>query len=447
MTKTRVTVPLLLALCATCTASTRANGQMPAAYPTTGSPAYSVASTGPAYSPTTTQAPANPYGAWQQPAYGSYVPATQPQVACNSSPCAPAVGDACGCVGGANPYAQPADCQSYMQPCADASCMPCQAEGMWCVEASGLLMSIDEGRHYFFSYDDANEDQQYSDWRNVNIEWEGGFEVALRRFGACSCTGWEARYWGLFPGVEETTMYGADLGGGNLNGILNYANLYITAPGDLASGYVNNAIFHRLRRDVELHNAEINHVVVMSDACCMPWRGEMLCGVRFLRYDDDLQFMADTAANDPLYYNIDTENTLVGVQVGGRGEYQLGCRWAVAIGAKAGVYNNHIRSYSRIGTSDTTARIGDGPNQDRAWRVDASKDDVSLLGELQLELLCQITPCWYGKLGYRAVGVTGVASPPDQIYHDLRGINDVELVDSHGSLFLHGFSASVERRF
>ena len=456
MTKTRVTVPVLLALCATVAAGTHAYGQMPGAYPTTGSPAYSVASANTVYPPTTAQAPVTPYsapyGTWQQPTYGTYTPANyQPQVACNSAPCAPAAGSACGCTGMDNPYMQPSDCQPYMQGCGDTSCMPCQPGAMWCASVGGLLMSIDEGHHYFFSYDDANEDQQYTDWRNVNMEWGGGFEVALRRFGACSCSGWEILYWGLYPGTETTTTYDGDLPpGSNLNGILNFGNLYITAPGDLASDYVNNAQFHRLSRDVEIHNAEINHVMMTAgscDSCCTPWRSEVLCGVRFLKYDDNLQFMADTAANPPLYYDIDCENTLVGFQLGGYGEYGFGSRWAVGAGAKVGVFNNHISSYSRIGTSGTTATIGDGPNQGRAWLVDASKDDVSMLGEFNVDLVCQITPCWYGSLGYRVVGVTGVATPTDQIYHDLRGINDVELVDSHGSLFLHGFSASVERRF
>ncbi len=329
---------------------------------------------------------------------------------------------------------------------------------MWCASVGGLMMSIDEGHHYFFSYDGdvADEGDQYTDWRNVNQEWMGGFEVGLRRYGACSCSGWELLYWGLYPGTEYTTTYPAELvGGGPLNAILDFGNVYINAVGD-GDTYVNNATYHQLSRDVELHNAEINYLMMTAGSCspsCTPWRSEVVCGFRFLKYDDNLQFMADTdtaANNPPLYYDIDTENTLYGFQLGGYGEYGFGGRWAVGAGAKLGVFNNHISSYNRIGTASTTARIGGdpvGPNYGRAWLVNASKDDVSFLGEFNLDVVCQITQCWYGSLGYRVVGVTGVATPTDQIYPDLRGINDVELVDSHGSLFLHGFTASVERRW
>ena len=484
MTKTRVTVPLLLAVLAVGAAATRANSQTPGAYPTTTSPAYTVASTNPAYQPTayqqpayqqasypqtayqpvtqpqpayqpTTypqmaaqtapQAPTPQYTAWQPSTYGSYVPATQQQVACYSSPCAAAPADASGC-GCDNPYMQPADGQSCMPSC-DTSCMPCAPCAMWSIEAGGLLMSIDNGRHYTFSYDNDNIDQQYTDWHNVDMNWMGGFEVGLRRYGACSCSGWELLYWGLYPGTDTTTTYGTDFAG-DLNPILNFGALNIGATA--ASAYTNDAVYHRLSRDVEVHNAEINYLMMTAgscNSCCTPWRSEVMCGFRFLKYDDDLQFMAVTT-NEPLYYDMDTENTLCGFQIGGYGEYGFGSRWAVGAGAKLGVFNNHIKSYNRIGTASTTATIGgSGPNAGQPWLVDASKDDVSFLGEFNLDLVCQITQCWYGSLGYRVVGVTGVASPPDQIYPNLEGINDVELVDSHGSLFLHGFTVSVERRF
>jgi hypothetical protein len=448
MTKRRLTVLVSLAVIVAGAMCMPAAGQVPAAYPTTGSPAYSIPTA--TYQPAAaTQQPAagGTYVAWSQPAYSPYQPVSQQQVACYSAPCAQA---GCGngdCGGQPNPYATPADSGCGCGYPA-ASCMSCQPpQAAWVAYAGGLLMSIDESHHHTFSFDSAHEEMQYTDWRNLDIEWQGGFEVALRRFGACSCTGLEVVYWGFYPGTTETSTYGASLAPGTLDGINNWANLYIDVPAQTADDYVNDAVVHRLRRDVEIHNAEINYLVLNGDTCNAPWRAEMVCGFRFFRFSDDMQFMADTVANDPILYDIDMDNTLVGAQIGGWGEYQLGCRLSVAGGAKVGVYNNHIKSYNRIGTAASTAQIGDGPYTDRYWCVDASKDDIALLSELQLAVMYQITPCWRASAGYRVVGVTGIATPTDQIYPDLRGINDVALVDSHGSLLLHGFTASIEFQF
>lgn len=440
MSNARVILPLLLALLVAGLPCTSAVGQMPTAYPTTGSPAFSIPNNS-AYQPTAAQTPSNPYVASSQMPYSSYPTTGEQQVACYSAPCAPA-GCATGdCAGQeANPYATSAD-----SPCTAGPAMCCTpAEAVWVAYAGGMVMNIDEGHHYTFSYDNDNIERQYTDWRNDNIEWAGGFEVALRRFDACCCTGWEISYWGIFPDTEVTSTYDTDFAG-DLNPILDWSAInYDGATGD---NYTNDATVHRLSRDVEIHNAEINHIVLMSDNCGMPWRGELLCGFRFFKYDDSLQFMSQAGVNDPIYYDVDTQNNLFGVQVGGWGEYQFGCRWSVAGGAKVGVYENHIKTYNRIGGAAGTATVNGGPNDGRTWRVACTKDDVSLLGELQLNLLYQLTPCWRAGLGYRVVGVTGVATPTDQIYHDLHGLQDVEMVDSHGSLFLHGFTASIERQF
>ena len=46
-----------------------------------------------------------------------------------------------------------------------------------------------------------------------------------------------------------------------------------------------------------------------------------------------------------------------------------------------------------------------------------------------------------------SVAVTGIAHPTDQIYHDLRGIQDVRWIGSNGSLVLHGGYARAEYRY
>ena len=152
-------------------------------------------------------------------------------------------------------------------------------------------------------------------------------------------------------------------------------------------------------------------------------------------------------APEEIYYGVETENQLFGFQLGGRGEYYLTRRLAMNFGHKVGLYGNHIEHESVIGGSAGLAMINNGPNYGRYYYVENSKDDVSLLGELQVGLSYQCTPRWAITAGYRLIGATGMALPTNQIYPDLRGINDVEEIDSNGHVLVHGGYAGIEYGF
>jgi len=326
----------------------------------------------------------------------------------------------------------------------------CRPTPVWTATAGGLLLNIHTRSHYYFSYDDADESRQLTDWHDTDIEWDGGFEVVLRRFDPCTCSGCELVYWQLLADPGTTTTTAGDVGG-LLNGILNWDQLNYN--GNMASTYVNNAMVHRLSRDVDLYNVELSHVAYVHPASCAPWNVHALFGARVLRFEDQLEFAADTTdgmfthAADELYYDVQTENTLYGLQAGLWSQQSLARRVSLAMGAKAGVYGNHINAYSRIGGAAGTATVNNGPNSGRQFLVDVDKDDVAMLAELQCELQFELAQHTTASLGYRAMGVSGVAVSVDQIYHDLRGLQDVEQIDSDGTLLLHGVRVYVEQRF
>ena len=224
----------------------------------------------------------------------------------------------------------------------------------------------------------------------------------------------------------------------------------------------NNVARHRIRRENDFHNVELN--LVRQPLFVSGWgyapaihgfkRGVnagWLAGFRFLKFDEHFQFASDRAnevfgdnAFDEMFFDIDVENNLIGAQVGGHLEYGLTGCLNFTSELKMGVYGNHITHTSRIGGANGVATVGAGPNAGRPYDVDFSKNDVAFIGELKLGLAYHFYKRWVLTGGYRAVALTGVALATNQIPRDLRGIDDVINVDSNGSLILHGSYAGIE---
>ena len=88
--------------------------------------------------------------------------------------------------------------------------------------------------------------------------------------------------------------------------------------------------------------------------------------------------------------------------------------------------------------------------RDKNFDVIASKDDVAFLGELRLGGAYTLRhnsggrPIWRLYGGYRAVALTGVALPTNQIPADFSDVVGVANIKSNGSMILHGLQAGVE---
>ena len=54
-------------------------------------------------------------------------------------------------------------------------------------------------------------------------------------------------------------------------------------------------------------------------------------------------------------------------------------------------------------------------------------------------LIYLLTNSCRATIGYRLIGVTGVALVPDQIPVNFTDVNQIERINSNGSLLLHGF--------
>ncbi|MEO8497089.1 MAG: BBP7 family outer membrane beta-barrel protein, partial [Planctomycetota bacterium] len=325
----------------------------------------------------------------------------------------------------------------------------------WFGSFGGLVMTRTRSSHHTFSYGTGNEADQRTDSRDADMDWAGGFDVRFGRYFNCQRNAIEAVYWGIFPASQSTQTVSANVLG-NLNGILNWNSL--DYAGNTADVYVNVApgedSVHRVTRDYAFQNLELNLWRFCGNcgggACdCSRLRTSWLAGVRYFRFDERLLFASDandtsiSGENDELYYSIDIKNHLLGFQVGNEAQYCVTDRLTANLGTKLGIFGNQINHVSEIGGNLGTATINNGPFSGEEFWVSSSKKDVAFLGEVNLGLRYCFTRCWTGTIGYRAVAVTGVALPADQIYPDLRGINDVENIDSSRCLVLHGGYAGL----
>jgi hypothetical protein len=302
------------------------------------------------------------------------------------------------------------------------------------------------------------------------MEWQPGTEIEFGKFFCNGVWGIGAGYWGLYSDQQEASVLRSSLSGGTLMSPLDFDSLEL--PLDNIGDWYDAALVHRVRRNYEFHNVELNAFWRPCGGCGMsggcgdcstggcgtccssPFTFTALAGVRFFRMDEGFQFSSDdvdtTFDGDTgeLHYNIDTENNLVGFQLGCRGDYCVGCRWSFFGDVKFGVFGNYMtqRQSLRDGTG-ALAYVDGGANDGELYNLNSHDSDVAMMGELRLGVGYQICRCWRATLGWRAVGVSGVALTTNQIPHDFSNLDSASTIHRNGNLILHGMQAGLEANF
>jgi len=329
-----------------------------------------------------------------------------------------------------------------------ASCgVGCDASGtgggaccgpVWTVQARALVMTRVSSDPFHFDFESTNpsvcllrSDDPGLDW------WQGGVDLTLQR--RVSCNGaFQLNYWTLAPSDTQVSLIVPGLVLNttiNLNPVTGVTPL--TLGGSPLSAYFDGAGEHRLRRNNEIHNAEFNYTHQFgTSGPGRPFAASLLAGFRYFRFDEGLtfgsvqngfQFGANGGLNEA-YYDIDTLNNLYGFQGGGHVERFMFGRFRVYANAKVGLFYNDAEQRSRV-------TRGDGAE---AFDLASDEDVLSFIAQLEAGVNMQITQWLRGDIGYRAMGVSGVALSDEQIpafIHDSAAILDV---NTDGSLVLHG---------
>jgi hypothetical protein len=188
---------------------------------------------------------------------------------------------------------------------------------------------------------------------------------------------------------------------------------------------------------------------------CAPWYGAQCSklrlntfgGIRWFRFGDDFEYAASQSDNvfgntaDDIYYTSNVTNDLVGIQLGSMGTWCTGTRFNLFGGTSFGIYNNHIQTATRAGTATTDAMIrplGSPATADVAYNFTNSKDDVAFMGEGTMGVGARICRGWTMNLGYRVLGVSGVATAVGQIPGNFTHVDQIRGIHNDRSLILHG---------
>jgi hypothetical protein len=358
--------------------------------------------------------------------------------------------------------------------CGDGGCGDlCGACGIdpcctnWYGYVGGLVMTRDRSNHFWTTFETGNNANQLMYF--PESQWGGGFETTIGYMwcgsgGGCGgCTsgcadacgpsyrhGLQFTYWGLWDlEGEDSRRSETD----SLSTPIDTGFVDIPTPGLPAGAFFDNAREHRLRRENEFHNAEINLVDYVTTSHNGNVQFQWLLGARYFKFDEFLQFASVSGGNEfgsgggvnEAYLDLDVENNLYGGQIGGRADWRFHPRWRTFVGTKLGLFANDIdfdtRLYRGDGATATFATTGN------AFDLHAHKTDVSMLAQLDLGLAWDFSRHWSANVGYRAVGITGLALADDQIPAFLAAEGDWTDIDSNGSMILHGGFAGLEFRY
>lgn len=316
------------------------------------------------------------------------------------------------------------------------------SDANWVVGVNALIFARDYEDDKGLSYN-AGGEYLYS--TDADLETFGGIETVLSRRN-CSGSGWEARYWGLYPQSASNMIN--NMPGTVLAGL---QNLDFAPTMTSVLDVYNAADWHRVTRENSINNLELN---LLRNGGCFTGFGcrnafyELLGGFRWFQFDEYFAYSAiNTAAPWPsqLDYAINTRNTLLGFQLGGRTEWCVTDRLRLTTGLRGGLFNNRISHTSRIAdTLGNAATIMGGPFNGTAYDFSSTKDDIAFLGELDTGFVYQISSRFRLNFGYRLIAVNGVALAPNQFPYNFTDARDIERIDSNGSLLLHGGYAGAQ---
>lgn len=197
--------------------------------------------------------------------------------------------------------------------------------------------------------------------------------------------------------------------------------------------------FAAIRYASSLDNVELN---VRRALPIRPGRlaGSILVGVRYMDLPEQFQYRTESTLPSPTgavnEVRIDTDNALLGPQIGAMLEFYAENRWWINFEIKGAVCNN------RAGQA-TFYRHTEFP--DEFTHEDSRKEDVTtFVGDLSLTFVYRWSPFFTTRLGYQAIWLDGLALAAENFNRDINILTQGPAqLQSEGRAVYHGPFAGI----
>ncbi len=223
---------------------------------------------------------------------------------------------------------------------------------------------------------------------------------------------------------------------------------FISAFGTVPAGGFDDpdrSFVHSLDYSSELHNGEINFRRRWTEPHGF-FQGSFLAGVRYIDLDEQARFSArgqnnNTQANNGLRffdYTTDTQNSLVGFQVGADLWYNWIPGVKVGVEGKTGAYNNRAHQITSI-----VANSIPGLNEE------VLSNRCAYVTQLSSQLVYRLNYSWSVRSSYQIIYIDGVAlatenfnATPPALF--LPNSGRTPTINSDAEIVLQGFSIGAE---
>lgn len=337
--------------------------------------------------------------------------------------------------------------------------------GTWYGYVGGLTMGRNTPNRFWTTYEAGNNPNQLMYFPGA--DWGGGVDTRIGYWFGCGCgdpcnpcgscggrAGIEAIYWGVWGLDGQSSLYDPS---DSLSTPIDLGLVYFDNPiTGQALDYFDNARSHRLTRNDEVHNVELNLLYIPCCDPCNRFQLTALAGVRYFRFTEGLQFgtLAGSAPvgaqfgeypADEAYLDVNVQNNLVGFQIGAYGNYQIANRFSIFAVPKIGIFGNHITAHNSLYTgSGVPATFQLTGNQ---FDIRNSRNVFSMLGSIDVGFNWAFTQNCSLIGGYRVVAVSNLALSDNQIPAYLAAEDEWNTISANGDLILHGAFAGLEVRF
>jgi hypothetical protein len=269
---------------------------------------------------------------------------------------------------------------------------------------------------------------------NLEIEHESGVRIT-GAYVIAPATAIEASYFGTLNWASEALA----TSDGNLFSVFSE---FGTNPGAPQFGFpeTDRSTFHSLALSSALDNGELNLRHRWVSANCLI-HSSWLVGARYVRVAEDLVHNTEGASGG-MNYVLQTDNDLVGAQVGTDALICITPRFKIGGEVEAGVYG----SRSKQRTDILSFRNIDGVRIANAGRAEFdTTTDVSFVGEAGILGLFRVTPRFTVKAGYQVLFIAGVAEATANFNTQSPfSANRTSFINNDGDIFYHGSNLGFE---